>query len=258
MSMIGIQYLGQCGFLFSSEQISIAIDPVLTDLRDEKGETLRLYPAFFTPEELKADFILCTHDHIDHMAEETLRRVAGTNEKTLFVVPKGCVKEMISWGIAEARVIGISDGEEVSLFDGACTIKGVSAAHPVHQVDAEGMDHNLVYGIRMEEKQLVHLGDTYRTERLFEALKQLGAIHAFFAPINGRDEEREAKGIIGNLSETEAAELAASLEVELAIPTHFDMIIGNTGDPQKFMEALKKESYKGKCRIPCRDEKIVL
>ncbi len=71
-----------------------------------------------------------------------------------------------------------------------------------------------------------------------------------FPPINGRDEVREAKGIIGNLSCNEAAVLADKLGVELVIPTHFDMIVGNTANPDEFREYLLKLNPNNKFIIP--------
>lgn len=267
--MIAINYIGQCGFVIFNDKVALAIDPVLNDLVDESGKTIRNYPPVLSYDELEVDFIFCTHDHIDHMAKETLTAVAEIDKTTKFVVPTGCVKEVVSWGIDEARVIGISDGETKELAiesedgtpvgrSGRISVKGISAAHPVHQVDEEGLDHNLVYCIEMEDKKLVHLGDTYMTERLEKELRSLGKIDVLFPPVNGRDEERESKGIIGNLSCEEAAELADKLRVDLAIPTHFDMVAGNTANPFDFAECLWKLNQENKCWIPTLREQYVV
>ena len=40
--------LGQCGFVWK-EQVTVYIDPVLNDIRDEQGSSRRLYPAPFSP-----------------------------------------------------------------------------------------------------------------------------------------------------------------------------------------------------------------
>lgn len=244
-----IKYLGQCGFLITSGQVSLAIDPVLNDLTDDQGISLRAYPAVMEPKELNAQYVLCTHDHIDHMALETLVNLAKSHGEVCFVVPKGCVILMEEAGISEARILGVSDGETISLADNL-QITGFSAAHPIHQLDDKGMDRNLVYGICLNGRMYVHLGDTYRTDRLVKSLETLGDIDVFFPPINGRDEEREAKGIIGNLSSEEAAELAVKLNAELTIPTHFDMVLGNTEDPQNFVASLLQKKATAKYWIP--------
>lgn len=239
-----IEYLGQCGFILNFGGVRIAIDPVLNDITDDHtGKTLRLYPPVMKPEDLCVDYLLCTHEHIDHLALPTVIKVANTHRKTMFIVPEGLIGILIDNGIDEDRIIGLNDGEKIELNTAGnivFSIEGISAAHPEHYVDLNGDDTNLAYSIKVDGIQIVHLGDTYLTDRLFNSLKNLGKIDVFMLPINGRTEEREAIGIIGNLSYEEAAKLAVDLDVTLTIPTHFDMIEGNTEDPQLFVEALKK------------------
>ena len=268
--MIAINYIGQCGFVIFDDRISFAIDPVLNDLVGEDGKSIRNYPPVISCEELNADYVFCTHDHIDHMAKETLLEVAKVDEETKFVVPAGCVKELISWGIEGSRVLGIAAGETKTLTvngndgegnprkPGKLKVKAISTAHPVHQVDEEGLDHNLAYCIELEDKKLVHLGDTYMTEQLEKDLRSLGHVDVLFPPINGRDEERESQGIIGNLSCEEAANLADRLRADLTIPTHFDMVAGNTADPFDFAQRLWDLNQENKCWIPTLREQFVV
>lgn len=256
--MLALNYIGQCGFYIFTETKAIAIDPVLNDLVDEKGQSIRNYPPVISYEELDVDYIFCTHDHIDHMAKETLTEVAKIYEDVKFVVPKGCVSLMKEWGIKEENIIGLSDGEKIRLEDCKIDVQGISTAHPVHQKDQQGLDHNLAFCIVMDDKKLVHLGDTYMTDQLKKDLRRLGKIDALMLPVNGRDEEREAQGIIGNLSCEEAADLAAYLRADLSIPTHFDMVAGNTANPFDFFEALHDIDPECKCWIPTLREQRVL
>lgn len=246
-----ITFLGQCGFLIEGKQVTIAIDPVLNDIV-ENGTSFRAYPPVMTPEELTVNYIFCTHDHIDHLAVETVMGCLNTHNNTKVVIPRGCKKILASEGLLEDRMILLSDLEEKVLSD-TLSVKGLSTAHPVHQLNEECEDCNLAYSIVLDGKRLVHLGDTYLTERLQKSLAELGQIDVFMTPINGRDEEREARGIIGNLSSKQAADLASSLECEFVIPTHFDMILGNTEDPQNFAKA-----YVGKYSIPELEKDIIV
>jgi len=256
--MIAINYIGQTGFVIFNDKVAFAVDPVLNDIVSENGHSLRYYPPVLSYDELEADYIFCTHDHIDHMAKDTLVAVAEIDKETKFIVPAGCVDEVVGWGISADRVMGLSAGEEMKLEIGRLRVKGFSAAHPVHKVDENGKDHNLVYCFELEDKKLVHLGDTYMTEQLEKDLRSVGHIDVLFPPINGRDEEREAKGIIGNMNYEEAAQLADKLRVDLAIPTHFDMIVGNTANPFDFAEALWKLNQENKCWIPTLREQYVV
>ena len=41
--MMTINYIGQCGFIICTDELALAIDPVLNDLIDAKGVSLRRY-----------------------------------------------------------------------------------------------------------------------------------------------------------------------------------------------------------------------
>lgn len=244
-----LTFLGQCGIVIEEDRLRVAIDPVLTPLMDH-GVDIRLYPSVMEPEELNADYVLCTHEHIDHMAIDTLKRIANATKKSIFVIPNGCVSLLASYGIDLSRIIGLADGETVLLTQERLKIGGISTAHPVHHVDENGMDCNLAYVIEIGHKRLIHLGDTYYTERLEKSLKANCPIDALFAPINGMDEEKAKIGLIGNMSAKEVAELVCQLEVGMVVPTHFDMVKGNTEDPLKLVNELKCRNNETKVWIP--------
>lgn len=244
-----IIYLGQCGFLFENENVKFAIDPVLNDIYDDDGNNIRLYPAVMKPEMLEVDYIFCTHEHIDHMDIPTLKQCIKAHPDIDLIVPKGSVSLLVNEGICENNIIGILDAEKIKL-NSSLTVTGISTAHPEHKVDENGMDQNLAYNIECDGKRYVHLGDTYITNRLYNSLKDIPDIDILFAPINGRDEEREAIGIIGNMSCEEVAKLSDDLKVKCTVPMHFDMVVGNTEDPQKFVEELYKLDDKANYWIP--------
>jgi L-ascorbate 6-phosphate lactonase len=63
-------------------------------------------------------------------------------------------------------------------------------------------------------------------------------IDVAFVPINGRDYFRTERGIIENTDFRETAELAETLDIGLMVPTHYDLIEGNTADPGHFVSHL--------------------
>ena len=227
-----IRFLGQCGFWFRCDEFDIMIDPVLADMVDN-GVSIRNYPPVINPADVSPTYVLCTHDHIDHLNVDTVKAIAEHSKKTLFVVPKGCVPILTDIGIAKERIVPAYDGCSLKLEHGI-KLKAFSTAHPTHSVDENGLDHNLGYALTINGRQYVHLGDTYRTGRMFKSLTDLGKIDILFSPINGRDEERESRGIIGNLSSAQTLELALDLKVRLLVPTHFDMVNGNTERIENF------------------------
>lgn len=257
MKPIHIKYLGQCGFLISSDTIKIAIDPVLTDLFDDDGNDIRLYPPVISPKDLDVDFIFCTHDHIDHMAIDTITQCLSCHPNTKIILPLGCAHLLKDAGLLDAQFVYLSEQEEKCVVKETLSVKGISAAHPIHQKDTQGLDRNLVYSILLDDYHIVHLGDTYLTDQLQQDLMSLSPIDVFFPPINGRDEERDKKGIIGNLNYEEAAKLACDLQVKLAIPTHFDMVVGNTENPQYFAKEFTKQDNHGMYWIPVFEKEYI-
>lgn len=231
---LAIWYLGQCGFVLKQQKI-IYIDPVLNDIQ-ENGNSRRFYEPPFEPEMVEADYVFCTHEHADHMAKETILGIYKNNKAVRFVLPGVCKEIASGWGISEDKLIEAGANQPFALSD--ITVHGISTAHPTHRKGAAGKEWSLAYGLEMNGIFLLHMGDTYITERLLCDLKQLPAPNVFLPPINGADYFRDKENIIGNMSAREAAFMAEELSADLTIPMHYDMIKGNTCDPFVFLEEL--------------------
>lgn len=250
---IAFWYLGQCGFAFKTD-IVVYIDPMLNDLRDRNGNPHRHYDSPFSPSAVEADYVICTHNHADHLAPETLSAIASHDSHTRFVVPSGLTAVLEGLGIARERIVPVSAGVPVPL-DGL-TVTGISAAHPDHQVDADGNDLALSYQLQLGGTTILHLGDTYLTEQLLNDLQKLPSPDLFFPPINGGDFFRTCRACIGNLNFNEAAELARILDADLTIPTHFDMVTGNTVNPLWFIQTFMDVNPSKKWHIPALGERF--
>jgi L-ascorbate metabolism protein UlaG (beta-lactamase superfamily) len=104
--------------------------------------------------------------------------------------------------------------------------------------------------------RLYHAGDTLADDSIVRAV---GEFHPDIAllPINGRDPERERRGIVGNMSPDEAARMARDLSVALAIPMHFDTIRGNVGRPDAFVRAMRRHHPTASVWVPGRGAAFV-
>jgi L-ascorbate metabolism protein UlaG (beta-lactamase superfamily) len=71
-------------------------------------------------------------------------------------------------------------------------------------------------------------------------------------PINGRDHMREARGIVGNMNETEAAWLCAQVGPSYVIPMHYECIAGNTGSPGYFTTLIRGSETPATVLAPAR------
>lgn len=104
---------------------------------------------------------------------------------------------------------------------------------------------------------VVHLGDTYLTPRLYAALEALPQPDLLLAPINGQDFFRTQRNCIGNLEAEEAAQLAVRLCAGCSIPTHYDMVHGNTADPLRFVSALRRLDPAARFALPALGERLI-
>jgi len=82
--------------------------------------------------------------------------------------------------------------------------------------------------------------------------------HVSLLPINGRHAEREARGIVGNLNEREAAWLAAAIGAETLIPMHHDLFARNLGSASELVEAAEEEDRAVSVLVPAREVPFVV
>ena len=76
-------------------------------------------------------------------------------------------------------------------------------------------------------------------------------------PRHGRDAEREARGIVGNLDPRDAAWLASGIGAGALIPMHHDMFARNLGFPGALVETVGREFPEVPVLIPSRDRPFV-
>jgi L-ascorbate metabolism protein UlaG (beta-lactamase superfamily) len=77
-------------------------------------------------------------------------------------------------------------------------------------------------------------------------------------PINGRDHMREARGIVGNMNEAEAAWLCAQVGPSYVIPMHYECIVGNTGSPGHFTTLIRASETPATVLAPARATPLTL
>ncbi|MCL2094151.1 MAG: MBL fold metallo-hydrolase [Treponema sp.] len=241
-----IWFMGQHGFAVNLANVIFHIDVILNDFVDREGKSRREYPAPFDPgEPQRVDYVLCSHNHGDHLNMKTLLPLAAANPGARFVVPAPWTAILKDAGIGEERIIPARSGEEIKLKGprGDLQILPVPAVHTKYiQEEGEKNDQgdytSLGFIIKGEGISLYHCGDTWITPPLVEELKARGPLDIALLPINGTDWERTATNCIGNVSYLDAAKLAKAVPVDLVIPSHYDMMGNNSENPARFAEAM--------------------
>ena len=238
-----IWFAGQHGFIVRIGEIIFYIDVILNDLVNKEGKSSREYPPPFTPETVqRVDYVLCTHNHGDHLNLKTILPLAETNKMTRFIVPAPCKKVLLEAGINEERIMAAKAGENMPLGRNIKLIP-VPAIHTRYiqddgEKDANGDYTSLGFILKTDQISLYHCGDTWITPSLVQFLKNHAPLDLAMLPINGTDWERTAQNCIGNVSYLDAVKLAKTLPIDTVIPSHYDMMANNSENPAKFVDSM--------------------
>jgi L-ascorbate 6-phosphate lactonase len=256
LDSIGMVALGQAGFALLSRADLVLIDPFLSPRPD------RLADAVVDPRGLLGvTAVFATHEHGDHLDLPTWALIAEASPGARFVAPEPLVPLVITAGIPPERVSGARIGTLVEI--GGVRATPVPARHAVEIEDGyslgdqeHGTPRFVGYVVELDGVRLYHAGDSLADDVIVRAVTELRPDIALL-PINGRDPARERRGIVGNMSPDEAAQVARELSVALAIPMHFDTIRGNLGRPEAFVRAMRRQHPTASVWVPALGAALV-
>ena len=211
-----LSFLGQAGFLARAGDVTVVIDPYLTDSVGKSSPAFsRQVPTPMEPEELRADVFIVTHDHTDHLDPETVARYPH-RDATAFVAPRFAAAKLVKLGVPEANVIVVDVGETAEVR--GVKITGVFALPTGADVlDTTGYRVKFANG-----RSLYHASDTACCELLLKAAPQAEVL---LVPINGK---------WGNLDVEEAIALTEAVRPRYVIPCHHDVMALNSENPETF------------------------
>jgi L-ascorbate metabolism protein UlaG (beta-lactamase superfamily) len=258
-SMAALWYIGQMGVLVKWNGLTICVDPVLNDLKNPDGSSRRNYAPPFAPEELSdVDYVVCTHNHKDHMNVETLVPLWKAIPQVQIIVPEPERESLIAAGIAPESVTGAKAGEEIVMKNVSGKICPVAAAHETYITDSNGNQRNLGYVIKCGALNIFHAGDTVVTRRLIEDVRANGPVAVACVPVNGVDTERHERGIVGNMDCRDAAYFVQQIDADMALPMHTDMVMRNEEDPLIFAGYMRNLYPGRKYHIMQLGERMIL
>jgi L-ascorbate metabolism protein UlaG (beta-lactamase superfamily) len=234
-------WLGQSGFLIQFQSKHLLLDPYLSDSLTKKYENtdkphVRISERVIMPEQLDfIDVVTSSHNHTDHLDAETLIPLVHVNPELKIVVSKANLEfASTRLNVGTQRLTPITQRQPLVLEPFA--LYAVPAAHETLETDEEGNHKYIGLIVEVGGRTLYHSGDTLLYDGMVETLKRW-QIDVALLPINGRDPKR---GVAGNFSGEEAAQLAKDISAKLVIPCHYDMFEFNTVSPHSFIETAQR------------------
>jgi L-ascorbate metabolism protein UlaG (beta-lactamase superfamily) len=232
--------LGQSGFIIKGPEAVVYLDPYLSDSVGQitGGRVTRAFPPPIQPDAItNADYILCTHEHLDHFDPQTVLPALSASPQAKLVVPGWCLEPALKEAIARERIIVARD--TLTLPGTSLRLTCVPSAHYAKEYDAEKGYRWLGYVIEWNGVTLYHSGDTIIYDGYIDILRALPPIDIALLPINGRDWFREQTDVIGNLNPAEAMQLTALMGWDMLIPLHNDLFPTNRVSWTQFASALE-------------------
>ncbi len=251
----GLAWLGQAGFALRFGGTRLLIDPYLSDHLERKYRGSerphdRMMPSVGVEAFDGVDFVLCTHQHGDHMDPEALPALALRNPACRFIVPRASLEPARGFGVPATQLEGTDAGETIAL-NKTLSLEAVPAAHETLERNEHGEHRFLGFILRAGAFAVYHSGDSVPYPDLGRLITGRG-IGLALLPVNGR-----GKGVAGNFTFQEAAELCRAVGIPYMVPHHFGMFAFNTVDRGE-VAAFAKATTAPRCLLPDAGQCLLL
>jgi L-ascorbate 6-phosphate lactonase len=217
---VRLWWLGQAGFAFKGAGKVVYVDPYLSEAVERLHGFKRLSLAPMAAEEVRADLVVFTHEHTDHLDPDAVPVMGSGNPECRFAAPVGCTESLARAGIpADRRVVLEPNG----VHDlGGLTIHTAPADHGDYSPSA------LALVLDFGGVRVLVTGDTSLRPGLLRPLLDLGP-DVVLPCINGA---------FGNMNHIDAARLVQEARPRYAIPCHYwTFAEQGGGDPAGFLHA---------------------
>ena len=184
----------------------------------ENGKTLVVDPFKLQSSPCKADILLLTHEHFDHLSIEDIKKVAS--DKTIVVAAKSCKDGLSKLKFKEVKLL--SPGDIITVDD--VTVEAVPA-YNVNKFREPGKvfhprdENKLGYIVQVKGVRIYHAGDTDVIPEMKNFRTDLALL-----PVSGTYV----------MTPQEAASAVSRIKPKLAIPMHYGAIVGSEKDAQEF------------------------
>lgn len=221
---VALWWLAQAGFAFKTARSTVLyVDPYLSDVVERAFGFKRLSRAPIDAETVQADWLVSSHEHLDHLDTDALPVIARNNPGCRFAGSESCMPEYDKMGIPAEKQLLLKPGEIYELSD----VRIMTARSDHGTLSPSALSLLLDFG----EVRVLFTGDTALNIHWMQPL--IDQKPDILLPcINGR---------FGNLNPEEAAELTALANPRAVVPCHFWMFKEHNGDPEAFVQACARQ-----------------
>lgn len=242
---LAIWAFGQMGFALQAPEGVLYIDLCLGEIVGAE----RAFPPPVPPDAITNARLYCvTHEHIDHLHEETVRGVAKASPQVQFLTTGWCIDGLRAAGVAAERIHTPPALTPTLLLD-SLRVTAIPSAHFSRETDPVKGERWLGFLFEWNGVTVYHAGDTIIYDGYIETLRRLPRADVAILPVNGRDEYRTKRDLIGNLYPAEAAQLALDLGWDLVIAGHNDLYPVNTIPMGQITEGFARYAPRQKVHI---------
>lgn len=198
---INLRWTGHDGFQISAADIIIYIDPF--KLRKEYNNVHN------------ANLVLISHNHFDHLSLDDLMKV--TNKETTIIAAKECLDQLKIMKVKEIR--GVLPGEKINVQN--VTLETLPAYNTNKDFHPK-RDGKVGFIITTNNLRIYHTGDTDIIPEMKTTSPDIGLI-----PVSGTYvmTAEEAARAVNDL-----------IKPKIAIPMHYNSIVGTREDAIRFSE----------------------
>ncbi len=240
---VSIWYLGCQGFVLkSNDGTTIFIDPYLGN--GNPPRTIRMIPVPFNPQDIvRADAILATHDHTDHVHAESQAPILSKTGAS-FYAPDESLSMVDSenwvenWDLKSNQFHEVSEGDNFTV--GSFSIH----VEPAHD---PGARHPVSYVIQHKTGTFFHGGDTKPHPCLEDIGNKysidLGALAFGSSGIILNKKTRQPKLTKWYCDESDIIQASCQLRLKRLLPAHWDMWKGLTANPSALVSHSRGFEY---------------
>ena len=196
---VKVHWLGHDSFVLEGSKTVVIIDP------------------FQARGNFKADLLLLSHEHSDHMNSDDIRRF--TTPSTTVVAPRICESGLSGFGLEKRFVSPNSKVELQGVVIETLPAYNLNKFRSPGQVFHPKQDGRVGYLLTLDGARFYHAGDT----DAIPEMKSL-SVDVAFLPVSGTYV----------MTPEEAAGAAKAMKTKVAVPMHYGKIVGGRADAEKF------------------------